>query len=133
MDYLSTRQVARLLGVSVSLITKAVWCGRVDPPQKSPAGNFLWTEADIEHASCILLRKPHGSQKRSRGVTTTARDKAETVAVRSKTKAANRPPSAKSRRRRASLIPSWLRNWLWRLLDRAMRALFDALLDHYSG
>ena len=58
MDYLSTRQVARLLGVSVSLLTKAVWCGRVDPPQKSPSGNFLWTPADIEHASWVLLHKP---------------------------------------------------------------------------
>jgi hypothetical protein len=57
MDYLSTRQVARLLGVSVSLLTKAVWCGRVDPPQKSPSGNFLWTPADINHASWVLLRR----------------------------------------------------------------------------
>jgi hypothetical protein len=133
MAFWSTREVAKLLGVSVALLTKAAWSGRVDPPQKSPSGSFLWTEADIERASCILLRRPHASQKRSRGVTTTARDKAETVAVRSKAKAANRPPSAKSRRRRARLIPSRLRNWLWRLLDRAMKALFDALLDHSSG
>lgn len=58
MDYLNTRQVARLLGVSVSLLTKAVWCGRVDPPQKSPSGSFLWTQADIERASWVLLHRP---------------------------------------------------------------------------
>lgn len=52
--YLGTRQVARLLGVSVSLLTKAVWDGRVDAPQKSPSGNFLWTHEDIDRASWVL-------------------------------------------------------------------------------
>lgn len=63
MDYLSTRQVARLLGVSVSLLTKAVWCGRVDPPLKSPSGNFLWTPADIDRASWVLLHRPFENLK----------------------------------------------------------------------
>jgi excisionase family DNA binding protein len=54
---LNTCQVARLLGVSVSLLAKAVWCGRVDPPQKSPSGNFLWTEPDIDRASWVLHRR----------------------------------------------------------------------------
>jgi hypothetical protein len=63
MDYLSTRQVARLLGVSVSLLTKAVWSGRVDPPQKSPSGNFLWTPADIARASWVLFHKPFENLK----------------------------------------------------------------------
>ena len=57
MEYLSTRQVARLLKVSVSLLAKAVWCGRLDPPQKSPSGNFLWTRADVERASWVLHHK----------------------------------------------------------------------------
>jgi len=60
--YRSTRQVARLLGVSVSLLTKAVWCGRVDPPEKSPSGNFLWTCADVERASWILRRRPFNGE-----------------------------------------------------------------------
>jgi hypothetical protein len=63
MDYRSTRQVARLLKVSVSLLTKAVWCGRVDPPQKSPSGSFLWTARDIDRASWALLRKPFRIRK----------------------------------------------------------------------
>ncbi len=58
MDYLSTRQVARLLSVTVSLLTKAVWDGRVHPPEKSPSGNFLWTRADAERASWVLLHRP---------------------------------------------------------------------------
>jgi len=63
MHYLSTRQVARLLGVSVSLLTKAVWSGRVDPPQKSPSGNFLWTPADIDRASWVLHHRAFQIQK----------------------------------------------------------------------
>jgi hypothetical protein len=63
MDYFSTRQVAGLLGVSVSLLTKAVWCGRVDPPAKSPSGNFLWTLADINRASWVLNRRPYEMQE----------------------------------------------------------------------
>lgn len=60
MEYHSTRQVARLLKVSVSLLTKAVWSGRVNPPQKSPSGNFLWTPRDVEHASWVLLGRSAG-------------------------------------------------------------------------
>lgn len=57
MDYFSTREVARLLDVSVSLLTKAVWSGKIDPPLKSPSGNFLWTPADINRASWVLRHK----------------------------------------------------------------------------
>jgi hypothetical protein len=63
MVFWSTREVARLLGVSVALLTKAVWSGRVDPPQKSPSGNFLWTEADIDRASWVLHHKPFENLK----------------------------------------------------------------------
>jgi len=63
MDYLSTRQVARLLHVSVSLLTKAVWDGRVNAPLKSPSGNFLWTHDDVEHASWVLLHRPFENRK----------------------------------------------------------------------
>jgi len=58
MNYLSTRQVAQSLGVSVSRLTKAVLSGRVDAPQKSPSGNFLWTARDIDRASMVLLHRP---------------------------------------------------------------------------
>ncbi len=66
MDYTSTRQVARLLGVSVSLLTKAVWDGRITPPQKSPSGNFLWTRADIERANWVLHHRPFEPQQEGR-------------------------------------------------------------------
>jgi len=66
MAFWSTREVAKLLGVSVALLTKAVWSGRVDPPQKSPSGNFLWTPADIDRASWVLFHKPLESLKGQR-------------------------------------------------------------------
>lgn len=68
MDYLSTREVARRLGVSVGLLTRAVWCGRVDPPAKSPSGNFLWTQADVERASWVLLPGPFPKTKGTKDV-----------------------------------------------------------------
>jgi len=57
-DYRSTRQAARLLGMSPSRLAKAVWDGRIDPPRKSPSGNFLWTHKDIERAAWALLHRP---------------------------------------------------------------------------
>lgn len=130
MDYLSTRQVASLFGVSVSLLTKAVWCGRVDPPRKSPSGNFLWTPADIDRVSCVLPRKPHGSQKRRRNGNTTRKNTIKRPVMRSKNEAPDRLPETKTRRRRAWLILDWLQNLLWSLYDRAMKAFFDAFFEH---
>ena len=70
MAFWSTREVAKLLGVSVALLTKATWSGRMDPPQKSPSGNFLWTESDIERASWVLLRKSFPGAKGANDVVT---------------------------------------------------------------
>ena len=58
MPYQSTREVARLLGVTVSCLTRAVWDGRVEPPAKAPSGSYLWDEADIRRACSALLRRP---------------------------------------------------------------------------
>lgn len=68
MDYLSTRQVARLLGVSVSCLTRAVWDGRVTQPSKSPSGCFLWTQADIDRASWVLFHRPFEKVKGTNNV-----------------------------------------------------------------
>lgn len=54
MGYRSTREVARMLGVSPSRLARAVWDGRLDPPTKAPAGEYLWTIKDIERASWLL-------------------------------------------------------------------------------
>jgi hypothetical protein len=57
MDLRSTRDVARLLGVGVSRLARAVWEGRVDPPAKGPGGSYLWTRRDIERASWALRHR----------------------------------------------------------------------------
>ena len=53
----STRDVAVILGIGVSRISKAVWDGRLDAPARGPSGAFLWTEADIQRASWALRRR----------------------------------------------------------------------------
>ena len=57
MDLRSTRDVARLLGISVSRLARAVWEGRVNAPMKGPGGAYLWTRPDIERASWALRHR----------------------------------------------------------------------------
>jgi hypothetical protein len=54
-EIMSTRQVAALLGISVAKLTREVWLGRIQAPQKSPAGDHLWGRKDDERA-CWMLR-----------------------------------------------------------------------------
>ncbi len=133
MDYLSTRQVARLLGVSVSLLTKAVWAGSVDPPQKSPSGSHRWTLSDIERVSEVLAGKSRTSQKKSRNAVTTGANAVGTTNMRSRHRGADRLGRPRTIHRKIWLIPGCLRDWLWKLSGRAMKAFFDALIDHYGG
>lgn len=51
----STKEVAMVLGVSPSKLSRAVWEGRLDPPERGPSGAFLWEYSDIERASWALL------------------------------------------------------------------------------
>ncbi len=133
MDYLSTRQVARILGVSASLLTKAVGAGRVDPPPKSPSGNYLWTLSDLERVSQVLVRKPSSSQKRSPNTIATGADAVGRANMRSKHRGADRLARLKTVRKKTWLILVCLRDWVWKLSGGAMKAFFDALLDHYGG
>lgn len=57
MQFYSTRQVARLLGIPPARLTKAIWDDRVSPPAKGPAGNFLWTLQDVQKVSWALLHR----------------------------------------------------------------------------
>ncbi len=57
MDYRSTREVARMLGMNPSRLARAVWDGRLAPPDKAPGGAFLWTPQDIDRASWFLRRR----------------------------------------------------------------------------
>jgi len=62
MQFYGTREVAKILNVRPHTLTAAIWNGRVDPPQKSPGGEFLWTEDDIERASWALLHRSYKHQ-----------------------------------------------------------------------
>ena len=55
MSYMSTREVARALGLNPSRLARAVWAGRIEAPARGPGGAFYWTEADIRRASWALL------------------------------------------------------------------------------
>lgn len=57
--YYSTRQVSKCLGVRPDMLQKAIWQGRLDAPEKSPSGNYLWTTEDINRASWQLLHKAY--------------------------------------------------------------------------
>jgi hypothetical protein len=57
MTFLSTRQVARLLGINVSRLSTAVWTGRITEPPKGPGNAFLWGKEQIEQASWVLRGK----------------------------------------------------------------------------
>jgi hypothetical protein len=53
----STREVAGLLGLPVSRLTRALWLRQFVVPTKSPAGDYLWTRKDMERASWALLHR----------------------------------------------------------------------------
>ena len=55
MEYRSTREVAKLLGVSPSRLARAVWDGRVSAPEKAPNGAYLWKVEDIQRAAWQFL------------------------------------------------------------------------------
>ena len=52
----STRQAAAILGIKPQRLQTAVWDGTVKSPPKSPAGNFIWSIADIESAAWTMGR-----------------------------------------------------------------------------
>lgn len=68
MEFYNTKQAAKFLKVSVTLLNQAVWVGRVQAPQKSPSGNFLWTIEDINRASWILHRRAFVSPVLTSGI-----------------------------------------------------------------
>jgi hypothetical protein len=45
-----TRDVAREIGVPYTLIYSRLRSGRLAPPGKDSAGDYVWTDADVERA-----------------------------------------------------------------------------------
>ena len=67
MSYRGTRQVAEVLGVSPSRLSRAVWDQRFPAPAKGPGGAYLWMEADIRRASWALLGRDLDEVTKNRG------------------------------------------------------------------
>lgn len=59
MGFYNTKQVAGFLAIRPDSLSRAVWLGRVDPPEKSPSGDYLWTIDDIQRASWALLHRAY--------------------------------------------------------------------------
>ncbi|MHC4637811.1 MAG: hypothetical protein ACYTBP_04105 [Planctomycetota bacterium] len=57
MCFYSTRQAAKLLKVQPYILQQAIWNGRMNAPEKGPAGAYLWTEKDLNHASWVLFHR----------------------------------------------------------------------------
>jgi len=57
MAYRSTRDVARLLGIGTSRLSRAVWDRRLPAPEKGPGGAYLWSDADLTRASWYFRRR----------------------------------------------------------------------------
>ncbi len=51
----NTLQTARLLGINPSRLSRAVWSGRMQAPEKGPGGAYQWNLEDIRRASWIIL------------------------------------------------------------------------------
>jgi len=64
MTFISTKQAARVLGVSPGKLQQDLWHERMTPPpDKSPSGGYLWGNADIERYSWQVLRRPYTGPK----------------------------------------------------------------------
>ncbi len=50
-NFIGTKQVAAMLGVNLSTLTRAVWDGRIMEPQRGPGGCYIWSDADIHRAA----------------------------------------------------------------------------------
>ena len=55
MKIINTKEAAKILGVSISRLSRAAWEGKINPPQRGPGGAFMWTVEDLQWASCVLL------------------------------------------------------------------------------
>jgi len=62
MKIFNTKDVARMLGVSIAKLQRAIWDERVDPPAKGPGGAFVWQLEDIDRVSWQLLHRAYVPQ-----------------------------------------------------------------------
>jgi len=67
MDELSTRQAAKLLGLSHAALVRYIAAGKIPAPKAIQFGKFkahLWTEAEVEHVRQLLPKIANGRKTR---------------------------------------------------------------------
>jgi predicted DNA-binding transcriptional regulator AlpA len=67
MKHLSTRQVAKRLGLSHAALVRYIAAGKVPAPQTLEFGGFrahIWTEEEIEHVRQLLPKIANGRKTR---------------------------------------------------------------------
>jgi DNA-binding transcriptional MerR regulator len=64
--FMKSSEIAAILGISRRTLALWVKQGRIPEPVRSPAGYFLWTEADLVHFRWIAKRSP-GPQRGTPG------------------------------------------------------------------
>ena len=57
MRYMGTREVAGLLNIRPSALTRAVWENRIGTPEKGPGNAFWWSEKNIRQAAWVLIHR----------------------------------------------------------------------------
>lgn len=57
MKFVNTREAAKLLGLPVSKVQRALWNEKFQLPLRGPSGCFLWTQDDLNRASWALLHR----------------------------------------------------------------------------
>lgn len=50
-EFYGTKDVAKLLEILPTTLSRAVWEGRIPAPEKGPGNSYIWAEADIQRAA----------------------------------------------------------------------------------
>jgi hypothetical protein len=58
MKTVTTKQLAKLLGVRPGAVHSAIYNGRIKPPAINKSGEYHWSEKDVQAVSLIMTGKP---------------------------------------------------------------------------
>ncbi|MEJ1928671.1 helix-turn-helix domain-containing protein [Nostoc sp. NIES-2111] len=63
-QYLTSRQLAQLVGVSLNTIYRWLKAGKIPEPYRNPDNNYrLWTSGDVQQIRYVLLRSHEEAEK----------------------------------------------------------------------
>lgn len=96
MRELSTRQAAKLLGLSHAALVRYMASGKIPAPKAIQFGKFkahLWTEAEIEHVRQLLPRIANGRKTRYQKLREKQKAQPKPAAPHKKRSKKTKPPS----------------------------------------